>query len=63
MDPKSDQLKNESKGESFSAIVDAQERENGTTINAFDVGLIAQFRVYLKIHLELHLKAYYNIYI
>ena len=63
MDVKSGQLKNESKSEIFSALGNAQESANGTTINAFYVRLIIQFRVYLIIHLELHLKMHFKIYI
>ena len=46
MDAKSGQLKNESKSEIFSALGDAQESANGTTINTFDMRLIMQFRVH-----------------
>ena len=46
MDAKSGQLKNESKSEIFSALGDAQESTNGTTINTFDMRLIIQFRVH-----------------
>ena len=46
MDAKSGQLKNESKSEIFSALGDAQESGNGTTINTFDMRLIIQFRVH-----------------
>ena len=46
MDAKSGQLKNESKSETFSALGDAQESANGTTINTFDMRLIIQFRVH-----------------
>ena len=56
MDAKSDQLKNQSKGELFSAPDDVQESAHGTTINAFDVCLMIQYRVRLMIHLNLHLK-------
>ena len=62
MDATSDQLKNENKSELFSALVDAQESANGTTINSFEVCLIVQFRVHLIIHLELHLKVHFKIY-
>ena len=39
------------------------ESANGKTINAFVVLLMIQFRVYLIIHLQLHLKGNFNIYI
>ena len=45
VDAKSGQLQNESKCEIFSAPGDAQESENRTTINVFDVCLIVQFRL------------------
>ena len=48
---KSDQVKNESKGELSNAPVDAQESANGTATNAFKMRLIIQYRVYLMIHL------------
>ena len=60
---KSGQLKNESKNELFSAPGDAQESENGTTVNAFELRLMIQFRVHLIIHLELHLHVHFKIYI
>ena len=63
MDPKSGLLKNESKNELFSTPGDAQESANGTTINAFDVRLMIQFRVHLIINLELDLKVHFKIYI
>ena len=50
---KSAQLKNESKGELFSAPVDGQESAKRTTINAFEVRLMVQFRMHLIMHLEL----------
>ena len=56
MDAKSTQLKNESK---CTAPGDAQDSTNGTTINAFEVRLMIQFRVHLIIHLELHLKVHF----
>ena len=52
MDAKSGQLKFENMNESV----------NGKMINAFEVRLMIQFSVYLIIHLELHLKANFNIY-
>ena len=36
---------------------------NGKAIHAFEVFLMIQFRVQLIIHLELHLKVNFNIYI
>ena len=60
---KSGQLKNENKSEFFSAPGDAQESENETIINVFEVHLMLQFRVHLIIHLELHLKVHFKIYI
>ena len=39
------------------------ESSNGETINAFEVRLMVQFRVDLILHLELHLKANFNIYV
>ena len=63
MDEKFAQLKNESKIELFSAPADAQESENGTTLNAFEVRLMIQFRVHLIIHLKLYLKVHFKIYI
>ena len=53
MDAKSGQLKIESMSESA----------NGTTINAFVVCLMIQFRMQQIIYLELHLKMNFNIYI
>ena len=53
MDAKSGQLKIESMSESA----------NGTTINAFVVRLMIQVRMQQIIHLELHLKMNFNIYI
>ena len=43
--------KNKSKSEVLSALGDAQESSNGTTINGFDVRLMVQFKVHLIIHL------------
>ena len=63
MDPKSSQLKNQSRSEIFNVPGNAQEIVNGTTINAFDVRLVVQFRVRLIIHLALHLKVHFKIYI
>ena len=63
MGAKSSQLKNESKSEIFIAPAYTQESTNVTTINAFDVRLMVQFRVHLLIHLELHLKVHFKIYI
>ena len=59
---KSGQLKNESKSELFTVPSDAQENTNGTAINAFDVNLMAQFRMHLVIHLELHFTIYIKMY-
>ena len=56
MIPKSGQLKNKSKNENFSSPSEPQESANRTTINVFDMGLMAKLRVHLIIHLELHLK-------
>ena len=53
MDARSGQLKIENMSES----------SNGETINAFEVRLMVQFRVDLILHLELHLKANFNIYV
>ena len=63
MDAKSAQLKNESKSELFSAPADAQESAKRTAINAFELRLMAQFRVHLTMHLELYLKVYFKIYV
>ena len=63
MDTKSGQSKNESKREVSSAPDDVQESANGTTINAFDVPLMVEFRVHLTIHLEFHLKVRFKIYV
>ena len=63
MDAKSGQLKNESESELFIASGDARESANGTTINAFEVHLMVQFRVHLILHLQLHLKVHFKIYI
>ena len=49
MDAKSDQLKNKSKSKIFSALDDAQESVNATTISAFDVRVMVQFRVHYVI--------------
>ena len=55
MDAKSGQLSNESRSKVFGAPNDARESVNETTINAFDVRLMVQFRVHLIIHQERHL--------
>ena len=54
-------IKTESNSELFSAPGNAQESANGTTINAFEVHLIIQFKGHLRIHLELHLKVHFKI--
>ena len=60
MNAKFGKLKNESNGEIFSALGDAQERANKTTISAFEVRLMIQFRVppykAPEVHLEVHFK-------
>ena len=53
MDAKSGQLK----------IANINKSANGKTINAFEVRLMIQFKVYLIIDLGLHLKVNFNIYI
>ena len=63
MNPKSGQLKNESKSELFRAPGRPQKTENGISINAFEVCLMVQIRVYLIIQLEFHLKVHFKIYI
>ena len=63
MNPKSCQLKNESKSELFRAPGRPEETENGISINAFGVCLMVRIRVYLIIQLELHLKVHFKIYI
>ena len=55
------QIKNESQSEIFSALGDAQESANGTTINVFEVSLMTQYAVHLIIHMELHLKMHFKI--
>ena len=55
MDAKSGQLSNESRSKVFGAPNNARESAIKTTINAFDVRLMVQFRVHLIIHLEIHL--------
>ena len=63
MDAKSAQLRNECKIEHFSAPADPQDSAKRTTINAFEVSLMVQFRVHLIIRPELYLKVHFKIYI
>ena len=63
MNAKSVHLKNESKSQLYSAPDDAQGSANGTTINAFEVWLMLQFKMHLIKHLELQLKVHFKIYI